>query len=97
MSAPWLFGVPDGPPVEIVFGPVNVCPPSVDELKAIGELPEAPWKFVCATYTSPAHGLAAEVFVSTSIHSLSVNVPAKPMTPGTANPTAPRSTTVVPA
>jgi hypothetical protein len=52
---------------------------------------------VCATYTFPAQGLAPGGFVSISIHSLSVNVPANPTTPGTAKPSAPRSTTVVPA
>jgi len=48
MSAPWLYGVPDEPPVEIVFGCEKPAPPSVERLNMIGELPEL-WKFVCAT------------------------------------------------
>ena len=97
MSAPWFLGVPDAPPVEMTFGFENVAPPSVDELNMIGELPEAPWKSVWATYTLPAHGLSDVSFWSTSNHSLSVKVPTKPAAPGTAKPTEPRSTTVVPA
>src|SRR5574341_1009720 len=97
MSAPWLLGVPAAPPVETVFGCEKVAPPSLDRLNMIGEFPKAPWKFVCATYTLPEHGLSAGEFWSISIQTLSVNKPAKPMTPGAANPTAPRSTTVVPA
>jgi hypothetical protein len=43
----------------------------------VGALPNEPWKFVCATYTFPAHGLAAGGLTSISIHSLSVKVPAR--------------------
>ena len=46
MSAPWLFGDPPGPPVEIVRGCENVSPPSLEVLKAIGAPPLSPWKFV---------------------------------------------------
>ena len=76
----------------------KLAPPFVDRLNMIGEPPLPPErKSEYVTYTLPAHGLAEVEFVSTSIHSLSVNRPTRPATPGTANPTAPRLTTVVPA
>src|SRR3970040_1998587 len=96
MSAPWLFGVPPGPPVETVLCGEKLAPPSVERANFIGELAKAPWKLVHATYTLPEHGLAVGELRSTSSHSLSVKSPAKPITPGTANPTAPLSTTGVP-
>src|SRR5438093_1420111 len=96
MSAPWLWDAPAGPPLEIVRGDDQVTPPSVERLKTTGELPNAPWKFVSAKYTSPEHGLAEGELRSTPIHGLSVKLPAKPTTPGTAKPTAPRSTMDVP-
>src|SRR6185503_17898620 len=97
ISTPWLCGVPDEPPVLIVFVGEKVAPPSVDRLNLIGELPKFAWKSVYATYIFPEHLLACGEFKSISAHSLSVNLPANPAAPGTAKPTAPRSTIVVPA
>src|SRR3970040_1798475 len=95
MCAPWLFGVPPGPPVETVLCGEKLAPPSVERANLIGELPKAPWKLVHAMYTLPEHGLAAGELRSTSSHSLSVKSPAKAITPGTAHPTRTLATTRV--